>query len=289
MIPGFHVGAMLLHDQATAIVEVARLGFRCVAIRPRAGSLDPAQSWFSQQVVCLADAIDRAQVRVVIDADTWFMPDPRAPRGPSLLSHSQTQAAAARDGIQRWIELAGELGSDLITFSSGRSDAVATESPGGEPAWETMTAEGTLERIAEQLSRLASMAQRHGVRLALRPRSGDAIATVAQFERLAQWLDQPQSILLAADVGEMLLGHEIPVSDRLIRNLDSLACVYLCDHRSGSAGDQRIGQGEVALSRITSALAANGFDGPAIVRVEGHSQHGFDLAQESLAAFPGQK
>ena len=276
MIPGFHVGAMLLHDQAEAILEVARLGYRCVAIRPRPGSLDPRESRFGEQVIRLADSIQRAGVSAVIDTDALFMHDRMAARGPTLVTASDSQAAVARAWIERGMDVAVELGSDLITFCSGQSEG---------PLEETAT-EQTLERMAGQLDLLAGMAESKEVRLALRPRNGDAIATVAQFERLGQWLDRPERILLAADVGERLLGHEIPVGDRLSRNLDALACIYLCDHRSGTIGDQRIGQGEVALSRITASLAAQRFSGPAIVRIEGHSQWGFVPAKESLTIFP---
>ena len=145
--------------------------------------------------------------------------------------------------------------------------------------------EQILERLAAQLHGLIDQARRRGVRLALRPRGGDAIATVAQFERLAQWLPEAEDLYVAADIGEMLAGGELPLGDRLARNLDVLACVYLCDRRSGHVGDQRIGHGEVALPRILRSLQENGFQGPAIVRVEGHSELGFTPAREAIQIF----
>ena len=275
MMPGFHVGGLLMHRQSEAIMQVADLGYRCVAIRPRPESLDPSDSQFSQQVVRMAAAIRRAGVSVVIDADAMYMHDPLTPEMPALASGDPQEADLAVAWAQGWIDVAGELGAGLITLCSGRSEA----GPGSEAA------EESLERLSHRLDGLLQAAIQGNVELALRPRSKDVIATVAQFERLQHWLDQRDRLRLAADIGEMLLGHELPVGDRLARNIDMLGCVYLCDHRPGLVGDQRIGHGDVAVSRIASTLAGQGFGGPVIVRVDGHSEYGIQLARESRDIF----
>lgn len=274
MIPGYHTAGLLLHDMGVAVHELAHLGYGCIAIRPHAASLNPRTPGFGQQVLQLADAISRVQIKSVLDIDASFMHHPFRQRGPSLVAAEDSEFEAARGWIEQWIEVADELGSELITFASGRVD----------PS-DHLRDEEILERLATQLGRLIDQTQRHRVRLALRPRSGDAIATVAQFERLGQWLGEAENLLLAADIGEMLIGGELPLADRLARNRDALACVYLCDRRAGHEGDQRIGHGDVALSRILRSLADHGFAGPAIVRVEGHSELGFTPAREAIQIF----
>ena len=47
MLAGFHASSLLLHDEAEVVRELATLGFQCVAIRPRCGSLDPDDERFS--------------------------------------------------------------------------------------------------------------------------------------------------------------------------------------------------------------------------------------------------
>ena len=89
----------------------------------------------------------------------------------------------------------------------------------------------------------------------------------------------------------MLSAGERPLSDPLERNLSSLACVYLCDRGSLSpsmnepSADRRIGHGEVAVHRIVESLNKLGFQGPAIVRVDGHNEHGLLTAQEAWQVF----
>lgn len=276
MFLGFHTAGLLFHDPAVAVGELAKIGYQSVAIRPHAASLNPTGPSFSQQVLRIGDAIAKASLRCVLDLDSPFLPDPRSPRGPSLVSTDPSTAAAARDWVGTWIAVSRELGAELITLASGSWDDSGNE-----------TDEAMLERFSAQLRALADQAARVGVRLALRPRADDAIATVAQFERLRQWLEGEIHLVLAADVGEMLAGGELPVADRLARNLDELTCVYLCDRRAGVSGDQRIGHGDVALGRILQSLRRHNFQGHAIVRVEGHSELGFTLASEAIQILDG--
>lgn len=274
MIPGYHTAGLLQHDVGDAIGELAHLGYGCVAIRPHPSTLNPQSPWFGEQVLRLADAISRAQVHAVIDIDAPFMHQPMMPRGPSLVAADDGQCAAARRWIEQWVGFAVELGANLVTFSSGMGDRSGVDSD-----------EQILERLAVTLNGLTEHNKGKPVRLALRPRSGDAIATVAQFERLGQWLAEPESLWLAADIGEMLIGGELPLSDRLARNLEALACVYLCDRRAGHSGDQRLGHGDVAVGRILRSLGDHRFQGSVIVRVEGHSELGFTPAREAIQIF----
>ena len=276
MITGYHAGGLLYHDPVVAVRELAAIGFQSIAIRPHGASLNPHAANFGQQVLRLSDAISKAGVRCVLDLDSPFLPDPLRPRGPSLASSDAKVALEAREWVTRWIAIGSELGAELITFSSG------CWGESGEERDEKM-----LERFSAQLRRLLKTADIERIQLALHPRCGDAIATVAQFERLGQWLDPDDGLLLAADIGEMLTGSELPVADRLARNLRALACVYLCDRRAGFSGDQRFGQGDVALGRILRSLSAHDYRGHAIARVEGHSELGFTPAREAIQIMGG--
>lgn len=277
MIPGYHTAGLLLHDVCVAIDTLAQIGYSCVAIRPHGSSFNPRSPSFSQQLLRLADAISRAQVKSVLDIDAPFLHDPCCFTGPSLVAVNERECGEARKWIEQWIGIAEELGSDLITFSSG----ITNEMSGSE------LDEQHLEQLAVQLNSLIDQTRSKKVRLAIRPRNGNAIATVAHFERLGQWLSDPESLCLAADVGDMLSGGELPLGDRLARNIDALACVYLCDRRAGQVGDQRIGHGDVALTRILRSLAEQGYQGTAIVRVEGYSELGFTPAREAIQIFEG--
>ena len=273
MLSGYHTAGLLQHDIVVAIEELARLGYRSVAVRPRQGMLAIGDAWFGQQLLRIADATARNELQLVFDLDSRFMHSPWKSRGPSLSADEPEEALAARNWIETWLGLAAESGASLITFSSGIQHSHGNEIDSA-----------SLTRLASELDHLVHAATQHAVKISLRPRFGDTIATVAQFERLQQWLETEQ-LGLAADIGEMLQGHEIPLADRLDRNRASLSCVYLCDRLAGLVEDQPLGKGDVAHGRLIARLREMQFGGPLIVRIESHSQLGLTLAEQAIRLF----
>ena len=271
MILGYHTGGLLLHDEATAIAELASLGYAAAAVRPRRGQLDPTDPGLGDWVARVRGAALRENLLLVLDSEGRFMHHPRVAAGPSLVAAGRAEAAAAYDWVCRMLEIADRLSAGWVTFAAGTP--VSPLSPDGD--------EQTLERLATQLGRLLRVAGT-GPRLTLRPAASQAIATVAQFERLLQWIGRDSGLRLAADLGEMWAGGELPVSDRLARNVEHLGCVYLCDRRVGVPGDQRFGRGDVAHGRVLQALRHLPFDGPVIARVNGFAECGLEAAAEAM-------
>ncbi len=268
---GFHTAGLLLHDEPTAIEELSRIGYSAVTLRPRRGHLDPDSRHLGDWIDRVRGAAERCGVRLVLDADGRFMHDPRVDRGPSLAAANRDEAEGAVRWLETIVDVADRLRATAVTFATGAA-----------PSPLTLTSdEQTLERLAAQIRLLAAAAEGRTT-LAIRPASGQAVATVAQYERLLQWLDADPVPGLAADIGEMITGGELPIADRLARNTRSLACVYLCDRGGGVPGDRRFGHGDVALGRVTRSLQSMGFAGPVILRVEGHSEWGLESAAEAF-------
>ncbi len=271
MIIGYHTAGLLLHDERTAIEELSRIGYRCVAIRPRRGTFDPLAADFSTQIVKVVAAVKSTGVSVVLDANSPFLHDIDRADMPSLASRDAGQRSQAVRWLRRLIDVAGEIGECEIVFSVTPCPVV--------PVSETAE---SLDRLAEQLVPVLEYAQKHDITMSLRPANGTLIANLAQYERFMQWLHADHPLKLAADVGEMLSSGELPLADRLSRGADMLRCVLLCDLHHGAAGDCRIGHGDVNLSRIMTSLAEQSFSGKAIVRVQGHEKHGFFVAKEAF-------
>ncbi|MDG2220103.1 MAG: TIM barrel protein [Rubripirellula sp.] len=271
MIAGFHTASLLLHDPCAVVEQLSLLGFGCVAIRPHPCSLNPASSDFSERLVRLSAALQRYGMSLVVDLDAPYFYDPWKLDGPSLSASHPIERERAYEWVASWLEVAAELNAESVTLCSGQS-----AEDGSEPI------EQALDCLASQTERLLAGIDPSRLQVAIRPRSGDSIATVAQYERLSQWVGPESGLRLAADVGEMLLGGELPLIDRLERNLPSLACVYLCDRKAGVVGDQPLGEGDVALPRIVRFLDDQQFSGPAIIRVEGHSKLGLLSAHAAM-------
>ena len=274
---GFHASSLLLHDEVTLVGELAAMGYQSIVVRPRCGRLAPADELFPQVVQQLRRAIEQHEMTLLIDTAGAFLHDPHQHDGPSLAAENQTESQQAEEWIERWIDLADEITATTVTFRSGFANR---SSPRGSESDETI-----LNRLAERLNRLTERSAAAGVRLAMRPASGEAISTVAQFERMVQWVEQNDRLYLAADVAEMLKEGEFPVADRLERNLSRLACVFLCEYGADRWRNQIPTHCEIDMRRITASLRRMRFSGAAIARIEGHSEKGLSLAQDALEWF----
>jgi sugar phosphate isomerase/epimerase len=281
--PGYHAGGLLHHDCATVIGELASLGFAVVAIRPSAATLHPSRDDFEVRWEAIVSAARRSRISLVIDLDGFYVHQPFQRRGWAIASEDELQSIAAAQWIERWAEIADHSGQDGsvvtgITFSTGR-----ISDPNKDSRQER------LEWVAERLDALDKRLGSVKTRLAIRPVFGDAIASVADWLAWKALASESSRFGLAADVGEMILGGEIPIADPVLRAADSLFCVYLCDRSgsqpSGIRGDLPIGRGEVATDRIIRTLGRGGFAGPAIYRVDGHAEEGLDPARSAIAEY----
>ena len=281
MTPGYHAGELWLHEPVRAIEQLAEIGFRSVAIRSRQGICVPGAPSFDLQWHEILETANRTGIRLVIDTEASFVVDSSSGCIPSLASMDELSADLATNWIERWIEAAGihhcpNIEKTILSIASGYVGDIS----------ETGVDESLLERIARRFEKLAFKANEAGVVLAVRPAVGHAIASVAQFERLRQWLDHDVSLGLAADIGEMIHAGEMPLVARLQRQAEHLKLVYLCDTGSTYPGldsadpaidqplpigrmDVPLGTGELAVDRIVGELAKFTDKMPMIVRVAG--------------------
>ena len=270
---GFHTISLPLHDELTAINELAKLGYRTVGVKPRLSGLDPTQSDFHTRLLQLTDAARRLSVELVFDLDAQYMYRAGQRSGASLVSDDMAEADEAQAWIEQWIQVASEYGFSLLTFSTG---ATGSMNGGAEDFGD---GEKILEGLARRLEELARIASESSVPLAIRPRSGHFISTIAKFERLHQWLTSDE-LRVAADTGQMALCQELPIGDRLSRCSSKLACVYLT---TPSRNDTEASQWVCSLDlvRVSDSVNATGFQGPTIVEPLPEQDPDLDYAAKS--------
>lgn len=275
MIAGFHCSSLQFHDPVVLIEHLAAKGFRAIAIRPSRGAWDDSRSWFESASTELSAAAGEHGVAVLIDLDAPFYDNPDQFDGYSLASSDVEERNLARIRIEHWIEKTSKMSPTAITFSTGRISET------------TLSGEENLEELSSRLEQLTRIAKDAGVELAIRPRVGHAIATVAHFERFEQWMqgwsEQSKPLGLAADVGEMLLGGEFPIGARLARLKHRLTCVYLCEPDVERGGDLCFGRGDIDLGRVWDAVTQSGVAVPGIFRACGHGHKGLQLADQAIA------
>ena len=122
-------------------------------------------------------------MRSVIDLDGSFQLDPYRRDLPSLVDHDKDRSAQTNDVIRTSIQIAKEWSSDFVTFATG--EASSCEQPHDR--------DHDLDSLTKRIGRLTELSDDADVRLALNPKCGDVIGSIAQFERFQQWLDQDQA------------------------------------------------------------------------------------------------
>jgi len=275
---GFHTISLLLHDETTALQELASIGYQSIAVRPRLSGLNPYAKHFVEGMLRFASCANRTDVQVI-----WETNAPLLCRA-SLSGPDLSESAEAKAWIEICILAAQEYLGDqatetVVVIESGaatRDESVIAES----------TEEAELELLSFQLNSLLRRASDAGVRLAIRPRLGNVIAKVTHFQRLQQWLTGDDPLYLAADTAQMMLNSEFPIGQRLSPIASSLACVFLTDPDTTSPtasvrSDAALLPGPVDLKRVVQSLARQEIHVPMIVQIDGQSEKGLCIAQEA--------
>lgn len=264
MIAGFHTTALNEHDWGTAGALLGQIGYAAIGVRLSRARLDPLAeaSQREAQIELLSKSVQNAAVGAgaggdaewIIDADGRYLIDPwSACIGDLMVEGPQRERRLGC--LKGAIEIAARIGGRLVTFASGSIPA-------------SMDTQRGLDRLTEAVLEISPLAERVGVTLAIRPRPDHFVDSVGRFERLIEWLAGRADLQLAADVGTMVAGGEMPIVDLLVRSR-RLACVYLSDVRwiagGNSAADALIGSSQVAADRVVDGLVEHGFRGPMLV------------------------
>ncbi len=240
MQPGFHAACLPHHDHATALQLLAERGFTTVAIRSHR-EFSTARS--GPILAEIQQVVQRYSIQLVWDSDGFYLSDPAQLQLPSLDSGN---GEVREQQILRSIHWAAASQCALVTFVTG-------------PKVPAVDPELALTRIAESCQRLHHFAVDRSISLAIEARVGSAIASIAHYERLLQWLPGDVRIGLAADTSSMLRQAEVPIVDFLARHKERLRCVYLSEvSRECLAMPNREDEG-VDLRRIVQGLDQQAF------------------------------
>jgi 3-oxoisoapionate decarboxylase len=200
---------------------------------------------------CFFEFPEEAQIEQIRDAlgaielvIAWGHPD-------GLAFGTSSQAA---DDLDRWIELAPELGCELVRFVAGNSRT----DRGGR----------TITFLAQALDRHLAVARRCGVDLAL---ENHADLTVWELEQLAA-LVHDSSFGICLDTANALRVGDSPL-DATVRLLPQLRMLHLKDVDSGAyeapVGPRSVayGTGVIPVDEIMTTLMRAGFAGHVLVEL----------------------
>lgn len=269
MLPGYNTNGFAHHRLEDAVVLLADLGYRSIALTLDHHALDPFAADLSAQRDRIAALLARRRLRCVIETGARFLLDPWRKHQPTLLDADPAARAVRLDFLTRAVDLAADLGADAVSFWSGTPPAAEPD----EEHW---------RRLVDSCLRLCDHADRRDVRLAFEPEPGMFVDTMTRFADLSAQVAHPR-FGLTLDIGHLYCTGETPVTPHLEQWADVLWNVHLEDIRDGIHDHRMFGEGDVDFAELFAGLGKVGYAGGLHVELSRHSHNAVETARQSLA------
>lgn len=274
---GYNTNGLAHHRLTEALELIAEIGYRAVALTPDVGHLDPLRSDEAARREVAARAADLG-LEVVVETGARFVLDPRRKHFPTLLEEEPGDRDRRVRFLQRCVDLAAELGADVVSIWSGAAPDGST-AEGAAPLRPELW-----DRLCEGIEQVLRHATERGVGVAFEPEPGMFVERPAGYRELVRRLGPTGERLgLTLDVGHCLCTGDLPVEKVIADCADVLRNVHL-DDISGARHDHLLfGRGDLDLSATLNALLEVGYDGVASVELSRDSHRGPSVATEAMS------
>ena len=268
---GYNTNGLPFHRLPEALQLVHACGYDAVAITPDVGALDPFRPRPGELDEVHA-VLAETGLAVAIETGARFLLDPERKHQPTLLDDAAAERERRIDFYRRAIDLATDLGADVVSLWSGAAPAGAAR-------------ERLVERLGEGLAQVLEHARPRDIRVAFEPEPGMFIERPAGYRALIDWMGADGDDLgLTLDVGHCVVTGDLPVSDVIAAWRERLVHVHLADCPSGVHQHVPFGEGDLDLADTLAGLAASGFAGIAAVELSRDGHRGPDAARDAYRA-----
>ncbi len=281
---GYNTNGLAHHRLLESFELLSDLGYEGVAITPDVGELD-LYHLRPPYVAELRRAAEDRGLALAVETGARFVLDPRRKHRPNLLEENAAERERRVDFLRRSIDLAHELGADVVSLWSGTSPTGehGDASANGDPRAPERTAERTFDRLCDGVARVLDHARSGDVRIAFEPEPGMFIERPSGYAELVRRLGARGGELgLCLDVGHLLVTRDLPVGAVIERHAEQLRHVHLDDVAGGVHEHRMFGEGELDLAETLGALVKVGYAGMAAVELSRDSHRGADAAAGAM-------
>jgi L-ribulose-5-phosphate 3-epimerase len=265
---GYNTNGFEHHALDDAIEIIAEIGYTSIAITLDTDKLDPFGEDIEDEIRHIRGRLEHWGLSCVFETGSRFLLDPLQKHEPTLVSEDPEGRARRLEFLTRAVDVAEELGSNVVSFWSGRKPPTMPES----------VANGYL---LDGCRALSDHAAARGVNLAFEPEPGMFIETMAQFDRLRQELNSPV-FGLTLDVGHIHCMTDGDPAERIRKYHDILFNVHIEDMRRGVHEHLMFGDGDMQFEPIMAALKETGYTGGVHVELSRHSKDAVAAARKSF-------
>jgi L-ribulose-5-phosphate 3-epimerase len=274
MILGYNTNGFAHHRLSDALEILAELGYGGVALTPDVNHLPPfpeddiVDDDRPYRINVVSDDLDRLKLACVIETGARFLLDPLHKHQPTLISPDADGRYERLAFLQDCLDIAKNLGSDVVSFWSGTSTDDSTHRM-------------LMTRLVDGCKRFSDAAAQKNIRLAFEPEPGMFIDTMDKFAELHDKVNHP-NFGLTLDVGHLVCLNELPISKHIHNWKHKLWNVHLDDMKPGVHDHLMFGEGEVDFNDVFTALKAIDYKGMASVELSRHSYDAVNVARKSM-------
>jgi sugar phosphate isomerase/epimerase len=270
---GYNTSGFPHHRLEDAITILAELGYQSVAITLDHHALNPFDPSLDRQLHDVRRLLEMHRLCSVIETGARFLLDPRRKHQPTLVDPRPEARERRLDYLCRAVDIARELGSDAVSFWSGKATTAEPHAL-------------LFARLVEGCQRLAEYADKQNVRLAFEPEPDMFIDALAKFAPLHAAVAHPR-FGLTIDIGHLHCLREDPIPDRLSEWKEWLWNIHIEDMRRDVHEHLMFSEGEIDFPPILQRLAEIGYAGGLHVELNRHGRDAVEAARRAREHLKG--
>ncbi|RLS59241.1 MAG: sugar phosphate isomerase/epimerase [Planctomycetota bacterium] len=266
MLPGYNTNGFAHHKIEDALQILAELGYRSIAFTLDYNTVEP----FAANAIARARELGKmAQdlgLNLVIETGARFLLDPRRKHQPTLLSKQASDRKKRADFLLRCAELGLAMGSNTLSFWSGKPDFEAAE----DSYWQL---------LIEQCIEISKQVENSGMKIAFEPEPGMFIDTMSKFEELHKAISHSK-FGLTLDIGHLECMNEMPLLPHLEKWSSVLWNIHLEDMRQGVHDHLPPGEGLIDFGKVFEGLNKIKYEGGVHWELSRHSHDAVETARK---------
>ncbi len=266
MLPGYNTNGFAHHKIENALQILAELGYRSIAFTLDYNTVEP----FAANAIARARELGKmAQdlgLNLVIETGARFLLDPRRKHQPTLLSKQASDRKKRADFLLRCAELGLAMGSNTLSFWSGKPDFEA----GDDTYWQL---------LIEQCIEISKQVENSGMKIAFEPEPGMFIDTMGKFEQLHKAISHSK-FGLTLDIGHLECTNEMPLQPHLEKWSSVLWNIHLEDMRQGVHDHLPPGEGSIDFGKVFEGLNKIKYEGGVHWELSRHSHDAVETARK---------
>jgi L-ribulose-5-phosphate 3-epimerase len=272
LVLAYNTNGLAHHDLVDAVRLLADIGYQGVSITLDHGALNPFDKRLESQLSEVAAALQKHQLRCVIETGARFLLDPRTKHEPTLVTADPAGRSRRVEFLSRAIDIAARLNADCVSLWSG-----IVHDGAGQPE--------AMSRLVDGLRHVLAYANDKQIDLAFEPEPGMLIDTLASYDQLlaelaANKIDATR-LRLTIDIGHFHCQGELPIPEKIRHWAGRLANVHIEDMRAKVHEHLMFGEGEIDFPPVIAALAEIRYDGLLSVELSRHSHEGPSAAERA--------